>query len=471
MAELTANDQPRSRSAMPKKLSDPGDAAKLRRRAEASLRKRRRSQQADGGRPRSADDTKRLLQELQVHQIELEMQNIELREARDRMEGLVEKYTDLYDFAPVGYFSLDDQGRILEVNLSGAVLLGVERSRLIHQPLLRFVVPASRPTILAFLEKVFAEPGKVVCEVALLTEEGVMIWADLQAVSAAPVTVPRPSCRVAVSDITALKRVEDLAAANRELTREIGRRQAVEEALKKSEQQQIKLLEQSRDMQEQLRHLSHQLLQAQEDERKRISRELHDQIVQTLLGIHVQLETLARDAATKPKGLKGRIENTQRLVAQSVEIVHRFARELRPAILDDLGLIATLHSHIKDFSKRTGIHVALETVAGVDRLNSVLRTVLYRVAQSALANVAQHAQASRVEVRIEKLPGAVQMEIKDNGRSFAVEQVLHAKKNKRLGLLGMRERVEMVGGSFVVESAPGQGTTIRARIPGPVTPK
>jgi PAS domain S-box-containing protein len=456
---------------MPKKLSDPGDAARLRRRAEASLGKRRRNQQAEDRRPSSPDDTKRLLQELQVHQIELEMQNIELREARDRMDGLVEKYTDLYDYAPVGYFSLDDQGRILEANLSGAALLGVERSRLIHQRLLRFVVPASRPAILAFLKKVFAEPGKVVCEAALLTEEGVMIWADLQAVSAVPVTVPRPSCRVAVSDITALKRVEDLAAANRELTREIGRRQAVEEALKKSEQQQIKLLEQSRDMQEQLRHLSHQLLQAQEDERKRISRELHDQIVQTLLGIHVQLETLARDATAKPKGLKGRIENTQRLVAQSVEIVHRFARELRPAILDDLGLIATLHSHIKDFSKRTGIHVAFETVAGVDRLNSVLRTVLYRVAQSALANVAQHAHASRVEVRIEKLPGAVQMEIKDNGRSFAVEQVLHAKKNKRLGLLGMRERVEMVGGSFVVESAPGQGTTIRARIPGPVTPK
>ena len=103
--------------------------------------------------------------------------------------------------------------------------------------------------------------------------------------------------------------------------------------------------------------------------------------------------------------------------------------------------------------------------AAVEQLDGDKRTVLYRVAQEALTNVARHAQASRAEVSIQKLHGAVCMKIKDDGKSFQVERVLHAKKNKRLGLLGMRERVEMVGGTFTVESAPGKGTTIQAQIP------
>jgi two-component system, NarL family, sensor histidine kinase DegS len=101
----------------------------------------------------------------------------------------------------------------------------------------------------------------------------------------------------------------------------------------------------------------------------------------------------------------------------------------------------------------------------VEQLNSIQRTVLYRIAQEALTNVARHAHASRVDVSIHRLSRAVGVIIKDNGKSFEVERVLQAKKNKRLGLLGMRERVEMVGGRLRVESAPGKGTTIRAEIP------
>ena len=135
----------------------PADAAELRRHAEVMLRGRQKNQRFEVGDPRLEADPRRLLHELQVHQVELEMQNAELQEARDRLEALLEKYTDLYDFAPVGYFSLDEQGRILEVNLTGAALLGVERSRLIHLRLPRFVAPASQPVFRAFLEQ--SSPG------------------------------------------------------------------------------------------------------------------------------------------------------------------------------------------------------------------------------------------------------------------------------------------------------------------------
>ena len=150
---------------------------------------------------------------------------------------------------------------------------------------------------------------------------------------------------------------------------------------------------------------------------------------------------------------------------KSVDKVHRFARELRPAVLDDLGLIPALHSFMKSFTEETGIRVSLTAFAKVEELSNAKRTVLYRVAQEALTNVARHAHAGRAAVHIKQLPNAVRMQIKDDGRSFDVERLLHSRKNKRMGLLGMRERVEMVGGKFTVESTPGNGTTIVAQIP------
>ncbi len=446
----------------------------LRRRAEARLRagpKRRRTAVLD---PMSAADAPRLLHELQVHQVELELQNAELQEARDRMEVVLEKYTDLYDFAPVGYFSLDAEGRILEVNLTGAALLRVERSGLIARRFLRFVARASQPGFTAFLEQVFAGPEPQVCEAILQNAVGTEFWANFHAVSAPASGETRTWCRVAVSNITALKRAEAaqrrmdaLTATNRALEQEIGRRLEVEASLTESEQHQSRLLAESHRMQEQLRHLSRQVLRAQEEERKRISRELHDVIAQMLTGINVQLATLKREARITTRGFINNIARTQRLVEQSVAIVHRFARELRPAVLDDLGLVPALRSHLTDFAKQTGLRVSLSTFTSgkIANLDSARRTALYRVAQEALSNIARHAQASRVEASLLKGPHALCLQIKDDGRAFEVERMMHARKSKRLGLVGMRERMEMVGGRFTVESVPGQGTTIQAQIP------
>lgn len=261
------------------------------------------------------------------------------------------------------------------------------------------------------------------------------------------------------------QRTVDLAFSNQQLKQEIVQRKAAEASLKKSEQHYGLLLEQSRQMQEQLRLLSRQLLTAQEEERKRISRELHDVIAQTLTSINVRLASLKQEALSNTKGLERSIARTQRLVEHSVNIVHRFARELRPTVLDDLGLIPALHTFMKNFKTQTGLQVNLSAFAAVEHVNGDKRTVLYRVAQEALNNVARHARASRAEVKIQQLDGNICMTISDNGKGFPVQCVLHTKKHKRLGLLGMRERVEMVNGHFTVESAPGRGTIILANIP------
>jgi signal transduction histidine kinase len=155
------------------------------------------------------------------------------------------------------------------------------------------------------------------------------------------------------------------------------------------------------------------------------------------------------------------------MVEKSVDIVHRFARELRPTVLDDLGLMPALHSHLKEFKKRTGIriHFTAFTLGQIKQLDNAGRTALYRIAQEALTNVVKHARASQVNVTVRKLRNGLRMEITDNGHGFEVERVLLAKRHRRLGVLGMRERVEMVGGRFSIESAPGKGTTIRAETP------
>jgi len=261
------------------------------------------------------------------------------------------------------------------------------------------------------------------------------------------------------------RRTLDLSASNRKLKKEIAQRLVIEEALRQSERHTSLLLEQSRRLQEQLRLLSRQVLSAQEEERKRISRELHDVIAQMLTGINVRLATLKMEAMSNSKGLGNKILRTQRLVERSVDIVHRFARELRPSVLDDLGLIPALHSFMKNFAKETGIRVSLTAFAGAEKLSSAKRTALFRVAQEALANIVRHAQAGRVEVSIRRLSNAVCMQIKDDGKSFKVERVLHAGKRQHLGLLGMQERVEMAGGKLTIESVPGRGTIIQAQIP------
>jgi len=264
---------------------------------------------------------------------------------------------------------------------------------------------------------------------------------------------------------TLTQRTKELATSNGKLKREIAHRKSVEQSLRTSEQATVQLLQKSRRMQEELRLLSRRLLHVQEEERKRISRELHDVVAQALTGINVRLSMLKTQSAASAKDLHKKIATTQRLVLKSVEIVHRFARDLRPTVLDDLGLIPALESYLKIVREETGLKIDLSSYSGVEKLDGEARTVLYRIVQEALSNVTQHAKASRATVRLTAHKDKVCMDIHDNGRGFQMDKVEAEERGKHLGLLGMRERVEMVGGTFCVESAPGKQTTIRVSIP------
>lgn len=261
------------------------------------------------------------------------------------------------------------------------------------------------------------------------------------------------------------RRTLELAESMTGLKEEIIQRKAAEELLRMSEQNSVKLLEKSQQMQEELRHLSSQLLSAQEEERRKISRELHDIIAETLTGINLKLASLKSESVTNTNEVHEKISSTQRLVEKSVEIVHRYARELRPTVLDDLGLLPALQSYMKAFTKETGVLVHLKVSAMVEKTSGKIRTALFRIIQEALMNVGRHANASHAEVYIQCLSGMIRMQITDNGQGFAAAEKMNSTTHNRLGLLGMRERVEMIGGTFSIEAAPGTPTTVRVLIP------
>ncbi len=261
------------------------------------------------------------------------------------------------------------------------------------------------------------------------------------------------------------QRHAELADANRELQSEIVERKRTEAALRESEEHFRQLFSETKRMHENLQNLSRRVLHVQEEERKRISRELHDEVGQVLTAISVNLAMLKKDSDVTRNGRDEKLADTQALLEQMIETVHRFARELRPAMLDDLGLLPALRSYTRGFTKRTGVRVRFNASQVVENLDSDRKTVVYRIAQESLNNVAKHARAKRVEVIVRKLGNGIRMEIKDDGDGFQVRQQAAANGEKRLGLLGMQERVRLVNGSFTVESQPGKGTTIRVGIP------
>lgn len=236
------------------------------------------------------------------------------------------------------------------------------------------------------------------------------------------------------------------------------------DSIGKSREETRKHLLESQEMQKKLRLVTHKILTAQEDERKRVSRELHDEVVQTLIAINVELSVLVHGDAFVAVKTKKKISQAQKLVERSVEAVHRFARDLRPAVLDDLGLLPAIQAYCRELIKHKKIQIKLKATKQAEALSSDSRTVLFRVAQEALSNISKHACATKVTVEITKIAEKIQMKITDNGKAFSVQKILN-KSSNRLGLVGMKERLEMVGGRLTIESSPSNGTQVRAEIP------
>jgi PAS domain S-box-containing protein len=331
-------------------------------------------------------------------------------------------------------------GYLKRVNPAWSRTLGYSLHDLLSRPCVEFIHPDDRGLYLENLKKLGHGHDLTALELRCICQDGSAKWTLWTATS-----LPSQQLIVATA-------------------RDISERKRTEAAVQQSEEHYRDLFHQAYQMQENLRRLSDRILEIQEQERSRISRDLHDEVGQSLTAINMNLAVLRNTLAAGPPETERRISDTQQLIEQTMIAVHNFSRELRPAMLDDLGLLPALRTYVKSVTERTGLEVRLQASNDelVERLDSDRKIVIYRVVQEGLNNVVKHAGAKRVEVEIAGAPQHVRLQLSDDGRGFAHDP---AAAPKRLGLLGLAERVRLVGGEFAIASVPSRGTILQATVP------
>jgi len=221
-----------------------------------------------------------------------------------------------------------------------------------------------------------------------------------------------------------------------------------------------------RQQQSLTQQLLRQVINAQEEERARLARELHDEIGQTLTAVELSLNRLMKSLPANESAARERLERASALTQQALIDLRRVIAAMRPGVLDELGLLPALNWISDHTLGPLELHVSIESRGLPERLPREIETVLFRIAQEAMSNVARHSQARNLYIRLERINGKVQMMLADDGRGWdQTSPPANTERGRRLGLVSMRERASLVGGEVRVESAPGQGTTVWVIVP------
>jgi PAS domain S-box-containing protein len=554
------------------------EGGELRRRAEAYL-----GAQIGSIQKLPSGDINDLIHELHIHQTELEMQNDELRQAQLEIESSRNRYSYLYDFAPIAYFTFDARGQILEVNLTGAGLLGIERTRLIKSHFSLYVAKEHQEAFRLHRRETFRTGSRQECEIKLNKSSSGPIYARLEsrAVAAADGKVNR--MLTALMDITDRKAAEEALRASetkfRMLFREMvsgcalqevisdqmGKpcdfrvldvnpalerltgldknqiiRRRVLEVLPETEPYWIEklgevaltgkpvyfenyhrqldkyfavsafkttldqvavtftdvtdrkrfedALQNANDELERLVHertaelaksntalkqaiaerrrLAYRFLNAQEDERRRIALELHDELGQDLSVLKLQVDSLKRQLAQSKITLKDPVESISAVLGETIEKVRRISHELIPSVLVDLGLVPALRWLIQLVAAHSKIEISSNIHLPADLFSTEQQIVIYRIFQEIFTNLRKYAQATHVSVNVRSDGRKVFFAVEDNGVGFDMEEIISKPAGERgLGLAAMEERVEMLDGKFEISSRKGKGTRIAFTIP------
>jgi len=240
-----------------------------------------------------------------------------------------------------------------------------------------------------------------------------------------------------------------------------GERAKAEEALRAEKVGRRHAEDELDDTKAQLKDVSFKLLLAEENERKRIAQEIHDGIGQHWSTVKIRLEGILKKLGNE---IARPLEDILPIIKVGMEETRRIQMNLRPALLDDLGILATIGWFVREFKKANPeIQITTKISIQEDQIPDVVKTVIYRVLQEALNNILKHSNAKVINLGLEKKEGKIEFVIQDGGQGFDLDSTLSQKGVDRgLGLAGMKERIQLSGGSFVLESAKGAGTTIRA---------
>jgi len=518
------------------------DSSNLRQKAEMLLTKNASS----SGLQRSGADIERLIHELEVHQIELEMQNEELRMAKEREAELAtEKYIELYDFAPSGYFTLSREGEIIDLNLSGARMLGKERELFKNNRFGLFVTDEARSVFNFFLDSVFHNKSHQTSEVSILVGN-LTSYVHLTGIAAEN----GEQCFITAVDISDRKQIEDDLEKSRSLLQAIidgtpdsiyvkdikgkyllvnGASERITDKKKKdilgkddyfifppeeaevimdgdrkvmmegkvatyeetvttafnvttflstkgpvfdSNGNTVGLFGVARDITESKKaaaeikksleiqqQFQKHLTEIRENERAVISREIHDQLGQSMTALKLDLNWLQANV-TANQEIKAKLAGMVDLITVTISDVQRISSELRPGILDDLGLAAAIEWYAEEFEKRTKLKVIMD-LDEVQTNSDSKNLAIFRVLQEALTNVIRHAQAKSVLINLRETCKYIILDIVDDGIGIPAEKI---KSIKSLGLLGMQDRVKQAGGTIKISDGDVCGTKIRLSI-------
>lgn len=454
---------------MTKHSEKAGGLAKLRDQAERRLKKIMMSNLE----PQLNEfDALKQVHELQVSHIELELQNselIELQLTQQKLGVLLEHYTNLYEFAPMGYFTVCCKGILREVNLNGAKLLGVARSNLVGQPLRNFVASKYRLAFDDFLVEIFSRPGKESSELEFVSADKKSFFAQIEANP----DDSRQNCLMVMRDISSRKILEEaLRNAHEDLGDEV-RKQAVDlvranDQLKSQVAEQKlteQVLEQTKDM---LRDLGVYQARVKEDERKRIAREIHDELggLLTAIKAHLSVALVRLKRAGLPEDPELVAAST--LADSAVETVRRVVTDLRPSVLDQLGVWAALEWYVDQFKGHgtPRCEFRIDAAAAATIVDSERSTALYRIVQEALTNVIRHSDASHVSIQVARQHDSITVTVQDNGKGISIGNRF---ERKAFGIVGMRERAIAFGGELAISGEPGRGTLVTLRMPLVVT--
>jgi PAS domain S-box-containing protein len=528
-------------------------------------------------------DVKKLVEDLQIHQVELEMQNEELRRAQLELEAARDKYSDLYDFAPVGYFTFDETARIQEVNLTGADLLGFPKSNLLNLKFTSFISPESQDDFYFHLNGLLQTEKRQTCELKLEKKDRTAFYGRLDSIKVRDKTKNYTQIRTSLTDISEKMRAGELVRESEERFRlifnqmvsgsaltevifnksgkpcdyrylevnppfehitgknkgqvigktlsevfpeaerywlqgfakvaltgdpiqienyhrgldkyffvsafrpqvgqvaltfiDITERVLIEKALQKAHDKLEKRVEKrtaelaksnaslNREITER-RRLSYRFLNAQEDERRRIALELHDDLGQDLSVLKLQFDSLERQLSESQVVLKEHIARISALLSNTIEKVRRICHELIPPVLLDLGLAPALRGLIQSSAQYSDFEISSDIFISENLFSTEQQIAIYRIFQEIFNNIRKYAQATQVSIRIKRDKGSVLFRVADDGIGFDVKRIKSLSAAQRgLGLAAMEERVKMMDGNFEIFSRVGKGTKIDFAIP------
>lgn len=379
-----------------------------------------------------------LINDLQVHQEELEAQNIELKEMQQQLEEARDRYTDLYDLAPVGYLTLDKVGIIRSINLTGSTMLHQQRSHIIGKPFLMYLHQHDGTKYLKYLHNIFQTSDISTLDLRVINPSKTIRYFRLKSSS-----IPDgDTCRMTITDISELQEMSD---------------------------KNQKLLSENR-------LLLQNVFNLQEKERRMLARELHDELGQWLTAIKAEAGIIANRCTERPSDILDSTQAIEECANEMHAVIHSMLYRLRPVLLDSLGLPdALLDMKDRWCSRHPGIELEFEMEGTLNQFNERLNITTYRIVQEALSNICSHSDASKARVSL-RHPirsehtdhDCLLLHIEDNGKGFDTQI-----NPKGFGLLGMRERVIAAGGKLNVDSEPNAGMQIEVILPikYPLVPK